>query len=117
MSESPEVCQFSSTETTFQHCYNISVSNPVQRFLKGLSTFAFTKNICLYSQRNIQNIQPCIPDWLPKGKVQVSDCNFDPAPPEILATIYNQKNAIFEAFIKPSAGFTQDLQNVQPSLD
>ena len=59
----------------------------------------------------------CIPDWLPKGKVQVSDCNFDPAPPEILATICNQKNAIFEAFIKPSAGFTQDIPNVQPSLD
>ena len=26
----------------------------------------------------------CIPDWLPKETVQVSDCNFDPAPPEML---------------------------------
>jgi len=71
MSESPEVCQFSSTETIFQHFYNISVSNPVQRFLKGLGTFAFTENICLYSQCSIQNVQPL--------KVQVSDCNFGPS--------------------------------------
>ena len=26
----------------------------------------------------------CIPDWLPKETVQVSDCNFDPALPEML---------------------------------
>ena len=26
----------------------------------------------------------CIPDWLPKETVQVSDCNFDPAPLEML---------------------------------
>ena len=37
----------------------------------------------------------CIPDWLPKGKVQVSDFNFDPAPPEMLATIYNQTECHF----------------------
>ena len=33
--------------------------------------------------------------------VQVSDCKFDPTPAE---TIYNQKNAVFKAFIEPSAG-------------
>ena len=27
MSESPEVCQFSSTEAISQHCYNVSASN------------------------------------------------------------------------------------------
>ena len=26
----------------------------------------------------------CIPDWLPKETVQVSDCNFDPALPEMV---------------------------------
>ena len=36
MSESPEVCQFSSTEAISQHCYTISASNLVQRFFKGL---------------------------------------------------------------------------------
>ena len=42
MSKSPEVCQFSSTEAISQHCYNVSASNCVQRFVKGLGTFAFT---------------------------------------------------------------------------
>ena len=42
MSESPEVCQFSSTEAVSQHCYNVSASNSIQRFFKGLGTFAFT---------------------------------------------------------------------------
>ena len=57
----------------------------------------------------------CIPDWLPKGTVQVSDCNFDPAPPEML--LLQPKNALFKAFIQPSAGFTLDIPNEQPSLD
>ena len=45
MSESPEVCQFSSTEAISQHCYNVSASNCVQRFVKGLGTFAFTNYV------------------------------------------------------------------------
>ena len=43
--ESPEVCQFSSTEAISQHCYNISASNFVKRFFKGLGTFAFTNYV------------------------------------------------------------------------
>ena len=57
----------------------------------------------------------CIPDWLPKETVQVSDCNFDPAPPEML--LFKPKNAVFQAFIQPSAGSTLDIPNEQPSLD
>ena len=45
MSESPEVCQFSSTEAISQHCYTISASNLVQRFVKGLGTFASTNYV------------------------------------------------------------------------
>ena len=45
MSESPEVCQFSSTEAIFQHCYNVFASNSIQRFFKGLGTFAFTNYV------------------------------------------------------------------------
>ena len=45
MSESPDVCQFSSTEAISQHCYNVSASNWVQRFFKGLGTFAFTNYV------------------------------------------------------------------------
>ena len=56
MSESLEVCQFSSTEAISTHCYNISASNLVQRFLRCLGTFAFTnfkmsalvKNVCTF---------------------------------------------------------------------
>ena len=33
---------------------------------------------------NIRHNHVCIPDWLPKETVQVSDCNFDPAPQEML---------------------------------
>ena len=39
MSESSEVGQFSSTEAISQHCYTISASNLVERFVKGLGTF------------------------------------------------------------------------------
>ena len=58
MSESPEVCPFSSTEAISTHCYNVSASNWVQRFLRCLGTFAFTnfvkmsalvKNACTFS--------------------------------------------------------------------
>ena len=117
MSESPEVCQFSSTEAISQHSYTISASNLVQRFVKGLGTVASTnyvkisalvKNTWTFSSYfviflcNFEvitgfillltvtcNIRQwttnfCIPDWLPKETVQVSDCNFDPAPPEML---------------------------------
>ena len=49
MSESPEVCQFSSTEAISQHCYNVSASNCVQRFVKGLGTFAFTNYVKIYA--------------------------------------------------------------------
>ena len=35
-------------------------------------------------QYSAMNNHFCIPDWLPKETVQVSDCNFDPAPPEML---------------------------------
>ena len=143
MSESPEVCQFSSTEVTSQHCYNVSASNWIQRFFKGLGTFAFTnyvkitalvKNTRTFSsyfvifllnrfytpahsdlQYLAMNNHFCIPDWLPKETVQVSDCNFDPAPPEIL--LFTAKRRRFKAFIKPSAGFTLDIPNEQPSLD
>ena len=50
MSESLEVCQFSSTEAISTYCYNVSASNWVQRFLRRLGIFAFTnfvKNVCL----------------------------------------------------------------------
>lgn len=43
--ESPEVCQFSSTETISQHCCNVSASNWIQRSFKGLGTFAFTNYV------------------------------------------------------------------------
>ena len=45
MSESPEVCQFSSTEAISQHSYTISASNLVQRFVKGLGTVASTNYV------------------------------------------------------------------------
>ena len=45
MSESPEVCQFSSTVAISQHCYNVAASNWVQRFFKGLGTFTFTNYV------------------------------------------------------------------------
>ena len=53
-----------------------------------------------------------IPDWLPNETVLVSDFNFDPAPPEML--LFTAKKC---PFIKPSAGFTLDIPNEQPSLD
>ena len=100
-----------------QHCYTISASNLVQRFVKGLGTFASTNYVkisalvkntwtfffifCHFSlqfwgnnrfytpahsdlQYSAMNNHFCIPDWLPKETMQVSDCNFDPAPPEML---------------------------------
>ena len=117
MSESPEVCQFSSTEAISTHCCNASASNWVQRFLRCLGTFALTnfvkmsalvKNACTFFvifhpfsvyfwgnnrlctpahndfQYSTMNNYICIPDWLPKGTVQVFDCNFDPTPAEML---------------------------------
>ena len=35
-------------------------------------------------QYSMMNNYICIPDWLPKGTVQVFDCNFDPTPAEML---------------------------------
>ena len=49
--------------------------------------------------------------------MQVSDCNFDPVPPEMLLFTAKKKNAVFYAFIKPSADFTLDIPNEQPSLE
>ena len=45
MSESPEVCQFPSTEAISPHCYNVSASNWKQRLKFG--TFAFTNFVKL----------------------------------------------------------------------
>ena len=88
----------------------------VQKFFKGLGTFAFTNYVKISAlvknkwtfphifsfffvisgnnrfytpahndlQYSAMNNHFCIPDWLPKETVQVSDCNFDPAPPEML---------------------------------
>ena len=106
------------------HCYNISASNWIQRFFKGLGTFAFTNYVKItvlvnntrtfssyfvildrfYTphsdlQYSAMNNHFCIPYWLPKETVQISDCNFDPAPPEIL--LFTAKRRRFKAFIKP----------------
>ena len=42
-----------------------------------------------------------IPDRLPIGTVQVSDCNFDPTPAEMLLFI-QPKKSVFQTFIKPA---------------
>ena len=124
--------------STLLQCICIKLNTEI--FFKGLGTFAFTnyvkitalvKNTRTFSsyfvifnrfytpahsdlQYLAMNNHFCIPDWLPKETVQVSDCNFDPAPPEILFTVKRRR---FKAFIKPSAGFTLDIPNEQPSLD
>ena len=56
-------------------------------------------------QYSAMNNHFCIPDWLPKETVQVSDCNFDPAPPEILPSSYSQKTP----FLKHLSNLVQDL--------
>ena len=57
----------------------------------------------------------CMPDWLPNETVQVSDCNFDPAPPEML--LFTAKKPRFLSICQTYAGFTLDIPNEQPSLD
>ena len=148
MSESPEVCQFSSTVAISQHCYNVSASNWVQRFSKGLGTFTFTnyvktsalvKNTWTFSSYFIIflcnsevitgfillltvtcNIRQWTTIFAYQTGCQRRQCRF------LIATLiqllrkcyYLQpKNAVFWAFIKPSAGFTLDIPNEQPSLD
>ena len=44
MSASPEVCQFSSTGAISPHCYNVSASNQVQRFLRGMGQLHHNSN-------------------------------------------------------------------------
>ena len=69
MSESREVCQYSSTEAISQHCCNVSASNWVQRFFKGLGTFAFTNYVKIPAL--VKNT------WTFSSYFVISLCNFE----------------------------------------
>ena len=58
------------------------------------------------------NVQGFLHTRLPKGTVQVSDCNIDPTPAEILL-FTNQKTLLLIVH----AGITIDIPNEQPPLD
>ena len=47
--------------------------------------------------------------------MQLSDCNFDPTPAEML--LFTTEKHRFKAFIQPGAGITLDIPNAQLSLD